>query len=225
MKMRCKIVAYGNNVWCARVCIICFCLEFVHDTYISCKAKILLKWKYCTPPPNPPQKAIKAMQNNLSFIMKITLSRRALKVLMKQTYNCFPLMINWNAEEIWKCLHHHTKRQYSNSEFVFHILSTGWVMTPVIKAGNCLTAVQRYWIPGLFCRHNQRQLDVKSLSSEIGSRAEQTHKRCYQHQREMQALCCLTFANGTQPTCYLILPRDSHCLCPPASCNQTQSLL
>lgn len=57
-------------------------------------------------------------------------------------------------------------------------------MTPVIKAGNCLTVVLRYWIWGQFSRHNLRQLDVKSLSSEIGSKAEQTHRSWYQHQRE-----------------------------------------
>lgn len=96
------------------------------------------------------------------------------------------------------------RHTHSHSEFVFHILSTGCVMTPVIKAGNCLTVVLRYWIRGQLGRHNWRQLDVKSLSSEIGSRAEQTHRRWYQHQREMLALCCLTLMNGIQPTCYPI---------------------
>lgn len=119
-------------------------------------------------------------------------------------------MISEDADGIWCCSysHIHTKNtgSYLHSEFVFHILSTGCVMTPVIKAGNCLTVVVRYWIRGQFCRHNWRQLDVKSLSSEIGSRAEQTHRRWYQHQREMLALCCLTLVNGIQPTCYPIPP-------------------
>lgn len=101
--------------------------------------------------------------------------------------------------------HKHTGT-HLHSEFVFHIPSNGCVMTPVIKAGNCLTVVLRYWIRGQFCRHNWRQLDVKSLSSEMGSRAEQTHRRWYQHQREMLALCCLTLVNGIQPTCYPIPP-------------------
>lgn len=43
--------------------------------------------------------------------------------------------------------HIHTNT-LQHSEFVFHILSTGCVMTPVIKAGNCLTVGLRYWIPG-----------------------------------------------------------------------------
>lgn len=101
--------------------------------------------------------------------------------------------------------HKHTGT-HLHSEFVFHIPSTGCVMTPIIKAGNCLTVVLRYWIRWQFCRHNWRQLDVKSLSSEIGSRAEQTHRRWYQHQREMLALCCVTLVNGIQPTCYPIPP-------------------
>lgn len=96
------------------------------------------------------------------------------------------------------------RHTHLHPEFVFHILSTGCVMTPVIKAGNCLTVVLRYWIRGQLGRHNWRQLDVKSLSSEIGSRAEQTHRRWYQHQREMLALYCLTLVNGIQPTCYPI---------------------
>lgn len=99
----------------------------------------------------------------------------------------------------------HTHK-HTGTHFVFHILSTGCVMMPVIKVGNCLTEVLRYWIRGQFCRHNWRQLDVKSLSSEIGSRAEQTHRRWYQHQREMLALCCLTLVNGIQSTCYPIPP-------------------
>lgn len=115
-------------------------------------------------------------------------------------------------------------RTQSNSEFLFHILSTECVMTPIIKAGNCLTVVLRYWIWGQFCRHNRRRLDVKSLSSEIGSRAEQTHRRWYQHQREMQALCCLTLVNGTQPTCYPI-PPETLTDCFLASWNQTLGLL
>lgn len=103
--------------------------------------------------------------------------------------------------------HTHKHRcTHSRSEFVYYIQSTGCVMMAVIKAGNCLTAVPCYWIRGPFCRHSRRQLDVKSLSSEIGSRAEQTHRRWYQHQREMLALCCLTLLNGTQPTCYPIPP-------------------
>lgn len=92
------------------------------------------------------------------------------------------------------------------SEFVFHILSAGCVMTPVIKVGNCLTEVLRYWIRGQFCRRGRRRVDVKSLSGEIGSRAEQTHRRWYQHQREMLALCWLTLVNGIQSTCYPIPP-------------------
>lgn len=120
-------------------------------------------------------------------------------------------MIREDADGIWCCSHIHTNT-HLHSEFVFHILSTGCVMTPVIKAGNCLTVVLRYWIRGHFCRHNWRQLDVKSLSSEIGSRAEQTHRRWYQHQREMLALCCLTLVNGIQPTCYPIPPETlTHC--------------
>lgn len=95
---------------------------------------------------------------------------------------------------------HASTPTHMHSEFGFHILSTGCVMTPVIKAGNCLTVVLRYWIRGQFCRHNRRQLDVKSLSGEIGSRAEQTHRRWYQHQREMLALCCLTLVNGSPVT-------------------------
>lgn len=118
-------------------------------------------------------------------------------------------MISEGADGIWCSAHSHihtNTQTHFHSEFVFHILSTGCVMTPVIKPGNCLTVVLRYWIRGQFWRHNWRQLDVKSLSSEIGSRAEQTHRRWYQHQREMLALCCLTLVNGIQPTCYPIPP-------------------
>lgn len=89
-------------------------------------------------------------------------------------------MISDVADGIWCCSHlliHTNARAHLHSEYVFHILFTGCVMTPVIKTGNCLTVVPCYWIQGQFCRHNQRQLDVKSLSSEIGSKAEQTHRR------------------------------------------------
>ncbi|CAB1429802.1 unnamed protein product [Pleuronectes platessa] len=79
-------------------------------------------------------------------------------------------------------------------------------MTPVIKAGNCLEVALRYWIQGQFSRRRRRQLDVKSLSSEIGSRAEQTHRRWYQRREEMLALCCLTLVKCTLPTCYPISP-------------------
>ena len=110
--------------------------------------------------------------------------------------------------ELWLlALPQHTDTHaHRRSEFVFHILSTGCVMTPVIKAGNCLEVLLRYWIQGQFSRRHRRQLDVKSLSSEIGSRAEQTHRRWYQRQEEMLALCCLTLVNGTLPTCYPIPP-------------------
>lgn len=47
---------------------------------------------------------------------------------------------------------------------------------------------------------------MKSLSGEIGSRAEQTHGRWYRHQREMLALCCVTLVDSVQSTCYPIPP-------------------
>lgn len=74
---------------------------------------------------------------------------------------------------------------HSHPKLVFHILSTGCVMMAIIKVGNCLTVVPCYWICGQFCRHSRRQLDVKSLSGEIGSSAEHTHGWWYQDQREM----------------------------------------
>lgn len=132
------------------------------------------------------------------------------------------------ADGMWWCSHYIHKQPdvQLHSEFLLHILSTGCVMMPFIKVGNCLTEVLRYWIRGQFCRHKWRQLDVKSLSSEIGSRAEQAHRGWYQHQREMLALCCLTLVNGTQSTCYPILPWDSHWLCPPCPLqSDTQQFL
>lgn len=102
-------------------------------------------------------------------------------------------MISDVADEIW-CRSHtliHTNTHthtHLHSEYIFHILSTGHVMMPVIKMGNCLTVVPCDWIQGQFCRHNQKQLDVKPLSSEIESKAEQTYRRWYQHQREMVVL-------------------------------------
>lgn len=105
-----------------------------------------------------------------------------IKENLKRSNETKPINTSCNDERGWRwdlilfILHTHKHRgTHLHSEFVFHILSTGCVMMPVIKVGNCLTEVLRYWIRGQFCRHNWRQLDVKSLSSEIESRAEQTH--------------------------------------------------
>lgn len=79
---------------------------------------------------------------------------------------------------------HTHKRTHTHSEYIFHILSTGCVMMSVIKMGNCLTVVPCYWIYGPFRRYNQKQLNVKSLSSELGRKAERTYRRRYRHQRD-----------------------------------------
>lgn len=140
--------------------------------------------------------------SHLNIVIKENLKRSNETKLIKTSCND-ELGCRWDL--MLFTLHTHTHK-HTGTHFVFHILSTGCVMMPVIKVGNCLTEVLRYWIRGQFCRHNWRQLDVKSLSSEIGSRAEQTHRRWYQHQREMLALCCLTLVNGIQSTCYPIPP-------------------
>lgn len=116
--------------------------------------------------------------------------------------------------------HKHTGYRL-HSEFVFHILSAGCVMMPVIKVGNCLTEVLRYWIQRQFWGHKWRQLDVKSLSGEIGSRAEQPLRGWYQHQMEMLALCWLTLVNDIHSNCYPIPPMRLLPALSLASWNQT----
>lgn len=114
-------------------------------------------------------------------------------------------------------LHTH---KHTGTHFGFHILSTGCVMMPVIKVGNCLTEVLRYWIRGQFCRHYWRQLDVKSLSSEIGSRAEQTQKMVSASKGDAS----IVLSDPCEWHSVHLLPYppwDSHWLCPLASWNQT----
>lgn len=157
--------------------------------------------------------------SHLNAVIKENLKRCNETILIKTSCSD-ERRCRWDTTLFTLWTHKHAGA-HLRSEFVVHILSAGCVMTPVIKVGNCLTEVLRYWIRGQFCRHNRRRVDVKSLSSEIGSRAEQTHRRWYQHQRQMLALCWLTLVNGIQSTCYPIPPWDSHWLCPLAFWNQT----
>lgn len=134
-------------------------------------------------------------------------------------------MISQGADGIWCCSlsHIHTNAQDTRTciqNFVFHILSTGCVMTPVIKAGNCLTVVLRYWIRGQLCRHSEA---TGCKVAEQWNREQgwaHTHKMVSASKGDASIVLC---DPCEWHSAHLLPypPWDSHSLCPLASWNQT----